>query len=289
MVISQYEILRKVVELGNITMAAKKLNLTQPAVSHSIKNLEAELNIQLLIRGRSGARLTSDGETLYPYMLDLLNSMETLHQEAAFLNDLKKGTIRVGIFTSVSTYLLPKVLKTMEENYPDITIQLFTGSFDDIQKWIKTGEVDCGFIVLPNTNFRTFNLFNDRLLLVVHKHSPLTQFNEVSLDQIESYPFIMPKAGCERLIEDLFKEANVSPTIKYEIDDNHSILSMIKNNIGLSIIPEIALPSQMDGIKAIAFKGNCLREIGLAVNTERKVSSALSAFIQITDSVVQDV
>lgn len=94
----------KVVELGSLTKAADALGFTQSGVSHAISSLEEELGFTLLLRGRSGVRLTPNGEQLLKPIREMLNWNEQLKQVAASIHGLETGTVRIGTFTSVSVH-----------------------------------------------------------------------------------------------------------------------------------------------------------------------------------------
>lgn len=129
----KYEILNKVAEVKSFTKAADALALTQSAVSHAITNLETEFGFSLVNRNRSGITLTTEGETMLLAIRKVLQENEKVHQEAASLLGLAKGTIKVGIFKSVSTKWLPEIIQLMEKSYPAIQIQLKEGDYLEIE------------------------------------------------------------------------------------------------------------------------------------------------------------
>lgn len=95
----KYKTLAAVVETGSLTRAADELGCTQSAVSHSIDSIEKELGFTLLLRKRSGIKLTNEGERLMPAVRNLLSSAEQLNQTASAIRGLDSGTVRIGTFT----------------------------------------------------------------------------------------------------------------------------------------------------------------------------------------------
>ena len=101
----KYEVFEKTVELSSLTKAAQELGLTQSGVSHMLSAIEAELQLPLLKRTRTGARLTPEGERMMPYIHEIVRQEKLLRQAAASLHTLVTGKIRIGTFTSVATHL----------------------------------------------------------------------------------------------------------------------------------------------------------------------------------------
>lgn len=182
----KYEILNKVAELQSFTKAADAMALTQSAVSHAITNLESEFGFPLVNRNRAGITLTTEGETMLLAIRKVLQENEKVHQEAASLLGLAKGTIKIGIFKSVSTKWLPEIIRLMEKNYPEIQIQLKEGDYLEIEQWLLSGEIDCGFInITHSSQFHIISLKKDRLLCVASNQSALYHQKTVSFEDLE--------------------------------------------------------------------------------------------------------
>ena len=130
----KYKTLAAVVETGSLTRAADELGCTQSAVSHSIDSLEKELGFALLLRKRSGIKLTNEGERLMPAVRNLLNSAEQLNQTASAIRGLDSGTVRIGTFTSVGVHWLPGVLKEFQHDYPNVDFKLLNGDYHDVEQ-----------------------------------------------------------------------------------------------------------------------------------------------------------
>ncbi len=283
----KYEILNKVVELQSFTKAADAMALTQSAVSHAITNLETEFGFPLVNRNRSGITLTTEGETMLLAIRKVLQENEKVHQEAASLLGLAKGTIKIGIFKSVSTKWLPEIIQLMEKNYPEIQIQLKEGDYLEIEQWLLSGEIDCGFInITHSSQFHIISLKKDPLLCVVSNQSALYHQKNVSFKDLEKEPFIMPTYGGYHDIKQLFEEQGVQPEIRFELMDESAILSMITYHLGISILPEMLLDSIPQELRAIPFQVDSYRSIGLA--TRYHLSPAAKKFAETTQAWLQD-
>ncbi|MBY0089756.1 LysR family transcriptional regulator [Priestia megaterium] len=283
----KYEILNKVAEVKSFTKAADALALTQSAVSHAITNLESEFGFLLVNRNRSGITLTTEGETMLLVIRKVLQENEKVHQEAASLLGLAKGTIKIGIFKSVSTKWLPEIIRLMEKNYPEIQIQLKEGDYLEIEQWLLSGEIDCGFInITHSSQFHIISLKKDRLLCVVSDQSALYHQKTVSFEDLEKEPFIMPTYGGYHDIKQLFEEHGIQPDIRFELMDESAILSMVTHHLGISILPEMLLDSIPQELRAIPFQVDSYRSIGLA--TRYHLSPAAKKFAETTQAWLQN-
>ncbi|MFE3576376.1 LysR family transcriptional regulator [Lysinibacillus sp. NPDC059133] len=284
----KYEIFSKAAEVNSFTKTAEELGLTQSAVSHAITSLEKEFNFPLFIRNNSAIKLTQNGKDLLVTIREILYYNDMLKQEVNAINGLNKGTVKVGVFSSISTNWIPYIIKEMEKQYPDIEIQLIEGNYAEIEKWLLESEVDCGFINNKTTSLHSFDIVKlktEPLLCVVSEQSPLHSNKYLSVEDIENAPFIMPTYQCFDDIQLFFKENNIQPNIRFENMNENSIFSMVENNLGISILPEMIIPKGLDTIKVIPLELEQTRTIGLAIRTP--ISPAVKKFAEITEKWVK--
>lgn len=90
-------------------------------------------------------KLTSEGSILLPYAKEIVNSYENLKMEVNDIKGLKSGTIKIGTFSSAATHWLPNIIKNFQKDYPNIKYELLVGDYNEVEEWIITGKVDCGF------------------------------------------------------------------------------------------------------------------------------------------------
>lgn len=147
--IQKYFAFVKTVEYGSFTKAAEILNYSQSGISRMINDLETDWKVSLLERDRSGIRLTSDGVTLLPFVRKICDDYQALQSKIDELNGLESGLIRIGTFSSVATHWLPNIISRFQRDYPNIEYELLLGDYDEIEKWISEGRVDCGFLRIP--------------------------------------------------------------------------------------------------------------------------------------------
>jgi DNA-binding transcriptional LysR family regulator len=280
MTLQQLEVFIQVVKTGSFTKAGQLLSLTQSAVSHIISSFEMELGFTVLYRNRAGISLTGEGHKIYQHALDILNKVELFTQEAAAIAGVESGTLNIGCIPSVSSTKLPDIIVHFQEKYPKIELKIFEGTYYEMESWISTGTIDVGFTATSPENLDFIPLWEDELVLIAHRSHPLSTRETVSVDEIRTQPFIMPKSGCDMLLKQIFKENNVLPDIKFEIEDTHTILSMVDRGLGISIVPEMAVDLAPPELRMVRLLPSSPRTIGLLVKSQHAVSPASAAFIR---------
>ncbi|CAM4515584.1 MAG: LysR family transcriptional regulator [Paenibacillus macerans] len=281
MSLQKYEILLKAVETGSLTKVGEQLNLTQSAVSHAISSLEQELGLTLLIRNRSGVRLTSSGERLIPYFQGILQLKERLYQEIALIKGLVAGTVKLGVFSSVSIQWLPGMVKAFNSKFPHIEVKLYDGHYQEIEQWLATGQVDLGFVSLPTLQpLDVTELKKDRMLCVLPPGHALAGKSSICLDQIINEPFIIPISGCDTDVRRIFMKYKGPLNIKYELENDHVIMSMVEQGLGISILPEMVLAQMPYNLCLRPLEGEHYRTIGLAAISRDNLSPAAAKMFQ---------
>ncbi|NBI28385.1 LysR family transcriptional regulator [Chengkuizengella marina] len=276
----QLEILMKVIELGSFTRAAKFLHLTQPNISHAISGLEEELGFTLLMRGRNGVYLTDIGKRLFPYIQNSLDHFEILKQEVATIKELKVGTLKIGYFPTCPTNLVSKIIRAFNNLYPGIEVDIQQGSSEEINHWLESGIIDTGFVILPSKDFDTVPLITDHLSAFLPTTHPLASESIVCAEQLSFESIIMPKGGCEVYIKDFFNISDLDVDIKIDVSDINTILSLVQEEMGITILPKMVLPQNLIGIQAVPLSPQIQIEIGLAVRSFKNMSPAVKIFIE---------
>lgn len=173
---NRYIAFQKIVELGSFTKAADRLGYTQSAMSQMISSLEGELGIKLLIRSRTGIKLTVEGKELYPYIERLNHQLMAVQEKTKEIKGLDTGVVRMGTLGSISANWLPKLLKNFQDEYPKVEFVLHQGDYTSIQEWILTGAVDFGFVNPDAVNgIETITLKEGSMLAVLPQNHPLAE------------------------------------------------------------------------------------------------------------------
>ncbi|WP_025717427.1 LysR family transcriptional regulator [Paenibacillus sp. 1-18] len=271
----KYKVFLSVVETGSFTKAGELLNLTQSAISHAVSGLEHELGLTLLIRGRSGIKLTSNGERLMKHFREIVQMNERLYQEVALIKGLETGTVKIGTFSSVSIQWLPGIIHKFNEQFPLIELKLLDGNYHEIENWIASGEADFGFVNLPTLDvLEVLPLKKERMLCVLPSNHMLREQTTIRVDQLLDEPFIMPASGCDTDVWRIFSQHKFAPTIKYELEDDHAIMAMVQNGLGVSILPEMILVQNPYELCIRPLDGPYSRSIGIAAASLKSMAPA---------------
>ena len=130
------------VESGSFPRAARQLDITQSGLTHMMNALERETGFPLLIRDRSGVRLTAAGERLLPAIRELVQASDRLEEQIAAQAGRRRESIRVAAYSSICMHWLPTLVQQFRWAYPDVSIDIRMGSVEEIYRWLQEGTVD---------------------------------------------------------------------------------------------------------------------------------------------------
>ena len=281
MSISKYQIFLKTVQCGNFSKAAQALNFTQSGVSHAVQALEDELGGTLLSRNRGGVVLTADGRAVLPKIEKLCAAHHALMQTVEGLKDMDSGLVKIATFSSVSAQWLPRILKSFGKLYPNIEFEVVTGDFyDQIENWIVTGAVDCGFLRLPSVKrLQTYALHRDELQVIVPCGHPLADSDPFPLEALASEPFIRLEEGEDYEIVAAFDAMGIRPHVKYTAREDRTILSMVSKGLGISLLPELMVRHSPYPLVVCQPPKAFYRRIAIGVKDEKALSNSTRLFV----------
>ena len=280
MSLQKYTALLKTVELGSISRAAEEMGYTQSAVSRMIADLEDQWGLDMLRRSRAGVSLTSAGKRLLPILRSIAADCAELEYTIGELHGLRRGLIRVGTVSSVSMRWLPQIMKSFREVYPNINFYLRIGEYNDLEEWLRRGEVDCSFVSMPSSDaLSTTFLKQDRLLAVLPVDHPLAALPRFPLEQLAEEPFIKLEEDKDYEISKILDSLSKRPKISYQVIDSYTILSMVECGLGVSILHELSVDNDRFRVVGKEFDTPLYRNIGIAVKKDSPVSPATQRFI----------
>lgn len=273
----------------NLTKAANILGYTQPGISLMISSLEEELGIQLLLRGKNGVSLTEEAKYLLPYMQQIVTSENTLREKSNQLKGIEIGSLNVGGFLSVCTKWFPDIVSTYLTQHPGIDLRIFEGTYGEIRSWFVEGKIDLAIMSYPPLdNFDFLPLWNDPILAVLSSKNPLSQLQSVDLRQMIQYPFIIPNEGADETIRYVLQQENLKPNVRFRIKGDIATVSMVAKNLGVSLIPELAIIPYHPNIITRPLKKQYFRTLGISARSFKHMSYAARAFILLVKEFIQD-
>lgn len=281
MTLLTYEIFNAIVMEKSFQKAAEILNMTPSAVSHAVASMERELGFALFIRNKNGTVLTSNGEAIYPHIKEILNSNEYLLQSVAQLKGLKAGTIKVGCFNSVCTAWLPTIMSEFRNVFPEITVSVFQGTYDDVINWLKTGTIDVGFLSESCCNdFYYTSIYEDQLLCITPKDFQTKQPDYITLEELENQSFVIQREACDTDVQAFLDKYNLTVHTNHHVIDDQSTFALIEAGLGIGIMPAILAKKMSSSINSYALNPAEYRTICLATTHPHKFSPAVNQFIQ---------
>ena len=248
---SRYAIFIDVVEEGSFTKAANRIGYTQSAVSQTVKALERELGCTLVERGRDGVTLTKDGEQFMPYLQAIASDERALAEKQREVQGLGRAAVTIGTFTSVSRNLLPRPMLDFRRLYPSVRFNLRQSEYTSIAEWVRNGECDLGFTNLADAGaagLESHSFGPDRMMAVVPPDNPLVEKDELTLADLATQPFILLDEGRESVTLHAFEQAGLSPHVCYEATDDYSILAMVRQGLGVTILYEMMFVGFESGV-----------------------------------------
>ena len=276
----RYKAFLKVVEVGSFTKAAELLGYTQPALSQLMTSLERELTMKLLYRSRYGIRLTPEGERLYPTIENAVLQYDAMRRSADEISGLETGIVRIGTVSSVSAHWLPQVIRAFWEKYPNVQIVLHQGDYSSIQEWIRTGAVDFGF-VNPHAvkGLETMAVKSGQFRAVMPAGHPLAERECVTLEELGREPFLLVESGSYSEVEEAFAAAGTAPNIRLRVHDDYSLLSMVEQGMGVSVLTELVLRKTAYNVSVLPLDPPVIRTLAIVTKDRRTLPLAARVFI----------
>ena len=278
---NRYKALLKVVEVGSYTKAAEILGYTQPALSQMIASLEKETGITLLYRSRYGVRLTPEGERLLPAIRKTVGQYDDLRRMEEEIKGLDSGIVRIGTVSSVSCHWLPGIIRKFWEKYPNVQLVLHQGDYTSICDWVRTGKVDFGFAnPAAAKGLETMVLQTDPFVAVLPKSHPLAQKSSVSLQELAAEPYLLLEEGCYSEPLEAFRKVGITPNVRLTMHDDYSILSMVEQGLGYSLLAELVLQKTAYEIAVRPVEEPIQRTMALVMKDKRTLPAAAGVFMR---------
>jgi DNA-binding transcriptional LysR family regulator len=243
-----FQVIANFKELGNYSKVAEKLHLTQPAVTHRIKQIELQVGKKVLVKSGKRYLLTEVGETLFSYYQKFKSVYEELNDE---INDLEKnlhGTLTIGTSDTLGIHFLPHYLKKFRQLYPKVKLNLTSKPSRVISQEMLEGKIDLGVALVSGLNekFNVRPLFRRKDVVIVSTKSPISKKRRVGLEDLKNMPFItLDKMSQSRFfITDWFKKAGIDIKIAMELGSIEMVKKYVATDFGFSIVPKISIEEE---------------------------------------------
>jgi DNA-binding transcriptional LysR family regulator len=235
-----------VADYGSFRSAARALGYTQSAISHQIGTLERALNASLFTRpgGRGAIALTPAGEVASGRARRVLGELESLVVDVAGVQGGPRQTLRIGVFQTATTELLPAALRTLREQRPDVEvilseIHIAGRTFDRL----ASGELDLAFMVNPEPDerIRAIPLLDDPWVILTRRDSDLASSPDPSFDQLDGLELVAwtRRWRTQLELEEVWRRRGISPRIVFRTDDNLALQRLVAAGYGHAFLDRL--------------------------------------------------
>ena len=247
------------IKYKNFTKAAEEYSYTPSAFSHMAHSLNDELGVTLFKRTSTGVELTREGEILYDKIANLISAEEELLSTAATLAKKKNLDLRIGTYSSISKTILPDILKRFKESNPDVHVSLIVSV--SLRGWLTKNKADIVFG--DNGTLRGdewFPLMDDPFVAVVPEN--LYRDKEtISLEELYENSYISTK---DVMYKGHIDESKFKEIIPFASADDAAVISLIREGMGISILPLLSCKAEEKGIRTIPLTPSVKRTLGFA-------------------------
>jgi len=275
-------------ETESFTKAAQINSVTQSAVSQQISSLERTFKSLLIERSKKKFRLTREGQVLYDYSKQIIQTYDGLHSKLQEIKDIISGTIRVATIYSIGLHDLPPYIKRFLKDYPTVHVHVEYRRANQVYEDVFSNVVDLGLVAYPtkDAKLEIVALRRDPLVLICHPQHPFAKQKTIKLKAIADQKFIgfEPDIPTRKAIDKVLKEQNVEVKTVMEFDNIETVKRAVEIDAGVSIVPQgtIAQEIAKQTLAAVVIEDAELYRPLAAIYKKGKVlSPAMKQFINI--------
>ena len=238
-----------IVEEGNISHAAQRLGMAQPALSRQMKHLEENLHVKLFERGSRRIRLTEAGQVLYSRVETILGMVDGTVREISEIGNGSKGVIRIGTITTSGAMILPELIARFHKIFPDVTFEIWEAEGARVLELLDSRIIEIAITrtQVDNLAYQLLVLPNEPLVMVMNSQNVCGENPDtIRLDELRDKPLIVPLRWKSNLIAEC-KKLEFEPKIICVSDSIVQDLLMVKMNLGLAMIPVSSKSLLTDG------------------------------------------
>jgi DNA-binding transcriptional LysR family regulator len=281
--LAQLRVLIAIANSRSFSEAALQLEMSQSSVSNAIATLETELGVVLFARGRQGASLTPVGEQVLAYAKQMMQLQEEIYKTVNLAKTLQGGQVRITSFRSITTHVLSGVIAQFRQRFPQIGVTILEQwENQHIVNALRQGQADIGIIDHPlDDQFDTWELLQDEYVVLLPA-SFQVKGSKLDWDDLRNYPFVMFSEG-DQHDEEVFAHCSTFDTslnVAYWVKADSSIVSMVAQGLGATIIPRLAAEPIPNSIQVFSLPQPLFRFIRVAVLADALFPPPVFAFLE---------
>jgi DNA-binding transcriptional LysR family regulator len=283
------KIFHTVAQVKSFTKAAEILNLTQPAITFQIKNLEEEFCTRLFNRDQNRINLTETGRILFRHAERILDEYEKASDEIARITGVLSGEIRIGVASLLGKYLLPKLIGIFKQTHPNINIIMLVGDSAALIQKIQEHTVDLVIVSEPFSlkNFVMKPLIDDEIVVIVHPAHKWACRDHIEIEDFHKEPFIAREygSGLREVFKNFLGSKNISLKnlkIVMTLGSSEALKSAVESGVGYTIISNMAVKREIElgSLKQVPVKGmNLKRRFFIVYSPQHCKKNVIGAFL----------
>lgn len=269
----------------SITKAAESVHISQPALSKSIRALEEELGMTLIIRSNKTTNLTDAGNVVLEYVQKISGLLDEMTKTLNDMTDLKRGEINIGLPPFIGSLFFPKVMAKFHQEFPNIKLNITEYGGARVVKSVDEGEFELGVTVLPidEQDFQVYPIVEEEMMLVVHKDHHLAARKQVEIKELadEEFIFYHEEFSLNQILRNQFFIAGgFEPKILFKSTQWDLMSEMVAANLGITVLPQSICNRLMNrDLKIITLRPATLWKLAVITKKDRYISSAGRTFI----------
>ena len=282
-------------DTGSFTETAKRLFLTQSAISHSIKGLESDLECKLFARVGKKTHLSEAGERFLPTAHRILKDMEGARLEIEELNQRGRGRLRIGASTTACQYILPPVLRELKQCFPHCKITIDSGDTPQAIEEVCNNQTDISITMAPEGIHKcSFHpLFQDELHFITNPVHPWATGSRVKRDEISDQNFVLYNkvSYTFRIIKDYFRKEDIEINRFIELGSMEAIKELVKIGMGVGILAPWIVRKELESRILVSLplgRTKLKRRWGISYQKGRKLNLIEETFIGLCESAIEN-
>jgi len=236
-----------VAEYSSFSEAGRKLNLSQPAISQAIHNLERQFGVQLFIRHGRSVRLTEAGQLLQGFGQELLTSANRVEETMHSLQGTVVGEMTIGCSTTSGKYLLPGLIARFRQRFPQLRVNVMVTGRDSVIKKLISGDLPLGISskLIEHSDLEYQDFYTDDVILIVPKDHRWAQFRHVYPDDLLEEPIILREdvAGTREVLLEGLRQHDILPdmlNVAMTLGNAEAIEMAVEEGLGISFVSRLA-------------------------------------------------
>lgn len=276
------------VETESFTKAAQINQVTQSAVSQQISALERNFKSLLIERSKKNFRLTREGQVLYDYSRQILQTFDLMHGKMQEIKDIVAGSIRVSTIYSIGLHELPPFITRFLKTFPKVNVHVEYRRADQIYEDVFGNVVDLGLVSYPekDSKLEIVPLWKDRLVLICHPQNKLARSKSIKLAELAANKFIAfePDMPTRKAVDRILRDHDVAVQYAMEFDNIETVKRAVEIDAGVAIVPETTITQEIakKTLAAVEFHdGEFFRPSAAIYKKHKVLSPAMKEFLGI--------